>query len=512
MTLQAPSQPIRRDRMADIGYASPVDATSRAAPELPAEPASDAPAGQPGEVSLWRMMARFVIPQTASAALQLLSGTITAIYFGQLLGRQALAVASAFFPIFFLLVSFLIGLIAGGIVLVARAHGAGDRRQVKSATGTTLAVCGLLSLVIAAVGYRMSPELLVAMATPPDILAATTDYARVTFLSLPIVTVLFAYTFLLRGTGDALTPLLVMAFCSSISLVLTPALILGWGGLPRLGVNSAPWANLVACAISLPALVTYLRLRGHPMAFDRDLVVRLRIDPAMVKPFFGIGIPSGIQTAVTSLSEVAVVVLVNPFGSSATAAYGAVNQVVGYLLAPMQAVGLAATVFAAQAVGARRASRLGAVTRIAAVMNLLVGAAAVAILCLFSTSVLSWFVVDPVTVAIARHALLMTLWSYLFVGLSNVLAGVMRSAGTVVWPTVITISGIWLVQLPTAYLLSRAIGLEGVWLGYPIGFAAALLAQAMYYGLIWRRRHCESGDLNVKQPSEHRPAARGAPR
>ncbi len=488
MTLQDPAQRVRPDRLTDVRRTSPVDDAPRAASPPQPDPAADTLDGAKDAVSLWRPMARFVIPQTGSAALQLLSGTVTAIYFGQLLGRTALAVASAFFPIFFLLVSFLIGLIAGGIVLVARAHGAGDRLQVKSVTGTTLMVCGLLSLAIAVIGYQLSPRMLAAMATPPDILGLTIDYARVTFLSLPIVTLLFAYTFLLRGTGDALTPLFVMAFCIGISLVLTPALILGWGGLPRLGVTSAPWANLVACAISLPALTIYLGIRGHPMAFDRDLMRRLRIDPAIVKPFFGIGVPGGIQTAVTSLSEVAVVVLVNPFGSSATAAYGAVNQVVGYLLAPMQAVGLAATVFAAQAVGARRAGRLGDVTRIAVVMNLLIGVTAVAILCLFSTRVLSWFVVDPVTLAIARHALLMTLWGYLFIGISDVLAGVMRSTGTVVWPTAITISGIWLVQLPVAYLLSHAIGLEGVWLGYPAGFAAALLAQATYYGLIWRRR------------------------
>ncbi|WP_407154408.1 MATE family efflux transporter [Bradyrhizobium sp. STM 3557] len=218
-----------------------------------------------------------------------------AIYFGQLLGPSALAVASAFFPIFFLLVSFLIGLIAGGIVLVARAHGAGDRLQVKNATGTTLVVCGLLSLAIAVIGYQLSPRMLAAMATPPDILSATIDYARITFISLPVVTLLFAYTFLLRGTGDAVTPLLAMTFCIGISLVLTPALILGWGGLPQLGVTSAPWANLVACTVSLPVLMIYLGVRGHPLAFDRDLAVRLRIDPAIVEPFLGIGIPAAFR-------------------------------------------------------------------------------------------------------------------------------------------------------------------------------------------------------------------------
>jgi len=56
-----------------------------------------------------------------------------------------------------------------------------------------------------------------------------------------------------------------------------------------------------------------------------------------------------------------------------------------------------------------------------------------------------------------------------------------------------TTHGTWLVQLPAAYLLSRDIGLEGVWLGYPVGFAAALLAQA-------RRRRIETPDVNIKEP------------
>ncbi len=112
------------------------------------------------------------------------------------------------------------------------------------------------------------------------------------------------------------------ALCIDISLLLTPALIEGWSGLPKLAVTSAPWANLVACAISLPALMAYLTVRRHPMAFDRELLRRVRIDPAIARSFLAIGVPAGVQMAMASLSEVAVAFLVNGFGSSATAAYG----------------------------------------------------------------------------------------------------------------------------------------------------------------------------------------------
>ncbi|BAM88926.1 putative multi antimicrobial extrusion protein, MatE [Bradyrhizobium oligotrophicum S58] len=441
-----------------------------------------------GRSSLWRPMIRFAIPQTASAALQLLSGTVTAIYFGQLLGGSALAVASVFFPIFFLLISFLIGLISGGIVLVARAYGAGDLQDARAVVGTTLCICFSISVVIAIAGSWLAPELLGVMATPGDILGSAIGYARMTFVSLPLLTVLFAYAFLLRGTGDAQTPFVVMIVYFAISLLLTPALILGWAGLPQLGVTSAPWANMVATIIALPCLVVYLGVRRHPLAFDGRLMRRLRIDRKIVGPFFAIGIPGGVQTMVVALAEVAVITLVNSFGSSATAAYGAMNQVVGYLLAPMQAVGLAATVIAAQAIGARQLNGLHGVTRAGTILSVLVGTSSVAGLLLFSERILSWFVVDPQTLAIAVHALQIVLWSYVFVGVTDVLAGVMRSSGTVGWPTVMTLASVWLVQVPVAYLMSGTFGLDGVWMGYPAGFAAALVAQLAYYGFVWRYR------------------------
>jgi putative MATE family efflux protein len=454
------------------------------------KPAADVKVVALDEKALRRAMVYFVVPQTAGAVLQLASSTITVVYFGRLLGPSALAVASVFFPVFLLLVSFLIGLVSsGGVVLVGRAYGAGDTPQVKRVAGTTLSVCMLLSLGIAALGYRFSPELLGIMQTPADIHSAAVDYARVTFVSLPVLTVFFAYTYLVRGTGDAQTPFLAMALCVAISLILTPALILGWLGLPMLGSASAPWSNLAACAISLPILLAYLSARGHPLALDGTLIRSLRIDWTIARAFLGIGVPAGVQLAMVALSEVAVVSLVNAFGSSATAAYGAVNQMVGYVLAPVQGVGVAATVFAAQAIGAGQAGRIGAVIRTANLLSIGIGISAVGAVYLFAQDILSWLVADPVTQSIAWRALLITLWSYVLVGVGNVLAGVMRATGAVLWPAVISIGAIWFVQLPTAYLLSGSIGIDGLWIGYPAGFVVALLAQWSYYRFIWCQRH-----------------------
>jgi putative MATE family efflux protein len=274
----------------------------------------------------------------------------------------------------------------------------------------------------------------------------------------------------------------------ALGLLLTAALIRGWFGLPALGVVGAPYGNLAACAVTLAALLLWLKRRAHPMAPDRAFLAALRFDPRIAVRLFRIGVPAGLQVALIAVSEVVVVSLVNTFGSDATAAYGVFNQMISYVQAPAQAGAAAASVFGAQAIGAGQADRLGVVTRIGVLLAIIAGAIVIGAVYLFSGSLLALFTGDPGPQSIVRHALVITLWSHLLVGVAGVLAGVMRSSGDVLVPTGVSVAAIWAVQLPTAYVLSRRLGLDGVWIGYPVAFTVMLMAQAAYYLLLWRHR------------------------
>lgn len=436
---------------------------------------------------LWQSMLQFIVLQSLGTGVQLLSGTITSIYLGRLIGLTALAAASAFFPILFFLVSFLLGLISGGIVLVGQAEGARDRAQIKAIAGTALSVSLLLSSVIASAGYLLADPILNLIGTPAEVLPLAADYARATFATLPASVIFFTAIALLRGTGDARTPLWAMALNIAVSLALTPALIQGQFGLPPLGLVSAPVSSSIASLVSLAVLAIVLRRRGHVLAPDRALMTALRIDRRIAMPLIGIGVPSGLQVATVSLSEVVVISFVNPFGASAAAAYGIVNQVVSYVQVPSQGAGMAASVFGAQAIGASDVQRLREVTRIAIVLNLIISVVIVSFVYLFLDDIPSWFVTDAEAQSIARWALMITLWSHLLAGVAGVLSGIMRSSGAVLWPTAVLMVAIWGIEVPTAWLLSSSMGLEGVWIGYPAAFLALILAQITYYAMIWRR-------------------------
>jgi putative MATE family efflux protein len=438
---------------------------------------------------MWRILLVFLVPFMLSNALQSASQTLASIWIGRLISTRALGAVSAVFPVLLLLFSFVFGVSSGGSVLVGQAFGAGDSHRVKRIAGTVLGAAFSLGIAVAIAGYFGSAAMLKWLATPPDIIAQADAYAKIVFLVMPVFFVYFVYSTLLRGTGDSATPFYALIVSSVLAIALTPLFIEGAFGLPRLGVVSVAVAGLIANVAALAWLAIYLERRDHPLKIDREMIADMGwIDWRILRSVVRIGVPTGIQVMMISLAEIAVITFVNHFGSSATAAYGAVNQIVGYVQFPAISIGISASIFGAQCIGARREDKLGTVIRSAIALNYAIGGIIIGLCYAFSWVVLGWFITDPATLRIAHGLLMITLWSYAIYGNSVVLSGIMRGSGTVLWPTIIGIAAIWGFEVPAAYVLMHRVGLDGVWMGYPIAYCAGLALQFCYYEFIWKRK------------------------
>lgn len=430
----------------------------------------------------------FLVPLMLGNVLQSISMTLNTIFVGRLVGVSGLAAVSAFFPIFFLLISFVIGLSSGSTVLIGQAHGARNEHRVRKVAGNAFSLCILLGIVVAVLGSFLAKPLLEATGTPSDILPASIGYARIAFYGLPLLFFYLMYTTLMRGVGDSTTPLYFLVVSTLLGMALTPAFILGWGGLPRIGINAAIVSSLVATGASQVVLFFYLRARKHPLALNMEMLRDFALDRHLVVATLRIGIPAGIQIIMVSLAEIAVISFVNHYGSAATAAYGAVNQVVNYIQFPAITLAIAASIFGSQAIGAQRFDRLGAIVRSAVVLNYVIVGTLVVLGYALDKPLLSLFLGNSPTLEVARALLKITLWSYVIYGNMAVLSGVMRASGAVLWPTAISIFMVWGVEVPTAYVLTHRIGLNGVWIGYPVAYCVGLALQSAYYFFVWKRR------------------------
>nr|WP_297104875.1 MATE family efflux transporter [uncultured Devosia sp.] len=439
---------------------------------------------------LWQRFSLFLIPLMASNILQALSGTINAIYVGQLISVEALAATATFFPIMFFLMSFIIGLSAGSTILVGQAWGARNVDKVKQVAGTTLAAASVLGLLVALVGGIWTEEIMRVLGAPDNILHLSVGYARIVLIGMPGFFLFLVGTSVLRGVGDTITPLLALVLSLVVGLVVTPALILGWGGLPQLGVNAAAVAMIAGFSTVLVFLFFYLRIRNMPLAPDGVLFqAMVRPDIKLLGLILKLGIPAGLQMVISSIAGIVVVGLVNRFGSDATAAYGALGQVMSYVQFPAMSIGIAASIFAAQAIGARQIEQIEAITRTALALNLIITGGLVVLAYLFSQHLVALFITDAAVVDLAETLLHVVLWSILCFGWSVVFSGVMRASGMVYAPMALSLACILLIELPGAIWLSQtSLGLTGIWVAYAASFTMMLVLQAGLYHFVWKRK------------------------
>ncbi|MFZ1607827.1 MAG: MATE family efflux transporter [Rhodoferax sp.] len=436
---------------------------------------------------LWKAYLAFLVPMIISNILQALSGTVNNIYLGQMLGVKAMAAVSAFFPVLFFLIAFMIGLGSGASVLIGQAWGAKNPERVRAITGTTLMVGIYFGLVVAVFGGTFTGALLRLLGTPADILPDAVAYARISMIAAPGIFVFLLITSMMRGVGDTKTPLKTLIISTAVGLVVTPALIQGWLGLPRLGVSSGAWASVVSFSTAIAWTAWHALRVNHPMAPNALLRKHLLVDRVILAKVLRIGLPTGLSMMTVSLAEIAVLFLVNRYGSQATAAYGAVNQIVSYVQFPAISIAIAASILGAQSIGAGRSHLLGQIARTGIWMNLLFTGALVLLAYVFSRSVLGLFITDVAVVDLAQTLLHVMLWSVVIMGMSMVLSGLMRASGVVLWPTAISMFVIACVEVPAAWLLSQRYGLNGIWAAYPITFLVMLGLQTAYYRLVWRK-------------------------
>ena len=417
-------------------------------------------------------------PLVLTHALQSAGGLMDGFWLGHLLGVRGIATVAAFFPVFFLLLSLIIGLGAGATILAGQAWGARDAAQVRTVGATAFVAALGIGLAVAAAGAWCAPWLMQALGTPSDILPAAIRYACAMLLVMPFVFVAWAGMSLSRGTGDALSPMWALLAATLVGAACTPLLVAG----TPLGAAGVAVSTLVAQLVALAVLIRRWRQGNHPFATGTGWQ-DWKPSAAIAKRMLRIGLPAAFQMLAMALAEIVLLGLVNRHGSTATAAYGAATQVLSWVQFPAMSLGIAAAIFSAHAVGAGRRERLPAIVSTGLGLNAVVTALFAVTAHLLAPYALRVFL-EPGPVLEQATAIVRTVaWSVVLLGWSNVLVSAMRASGAALVPALLSMAAIVGVELPVAVALEARFGLAGVFWACPAAFLAMLVLHGLYYRL-----------------------------
>ncbi|MFS8138031.1 MAG: MATE family efflux transporter, partial [Thermomonas sp.] len=230
------------------------------------------------------------------------------------------------------------------------------------------------------------------------------------------------------------------------------------------------------------ALVQWLRYKKHALWISRGERHLYRPDWLIVRALVTKGVPMSVQMVLISAAMIAMMTMVNQHGTDTTAAYGAALQLWTYVQMPAMAIGAACSSMAAQNVGAARWDRVSAVAKRGVAFNFLLTGALIAPLILLDQYTLALFLPEgSPALAVARHLNHIAVWSFLFFGVTFVLAGVIRATGAVLPPLLILGFALWGVRVPFANILQPHIGVDAIWWSFPVSALVSMLLSAAYY-------------------------------
>lgn len=431
------------------------------------------------EGSIFRHLIVFSIPMFFSTILQISYALVNAFWVGKGLGSQALAEVTVCFSIYFVLIAIAAGLTLSTSILVSQAYGSHDPKKLQQAIDTGIVLTGAISLVCMVVGLVFSNQLLTLLNTPAELIPVAQKYLYILLLATPFLFGMFLAAAILRGTGDSITPLWFQGGAVVLTAVLDPLLMFGLLGLPRLGVFGTGYAAVIAHVLMLIALLYYLKRTGHTGYPNWR---NLQLDRKMARLTLKIGVPYMLQQALVAGAMVAIVGLVNNYGSAGTAAYGVAIRLDQLAMTPGSTIGMAVSLIAGQNIGAQRYDRVKKVFWSGLLLSFGVTLFASGIIMTIPAAIMDVFVNDPNVISIGAMYLRFLAVGYLLFSITYVSNGIINGSGHTMVTTVLTLISLWVIRIPLAAILSNVTGeIASIWIAIVVSFAALMLTSLAYY-------------------------------
>lgn len=432
------------------------------------------------EGSIAKHIIVFALPLMLGNVFQLLYNTVDSIVVGNFVGKQALAAIGSTGMIVNMLVFFFNGFSSGASVVIGQYFGARHYKDLHEAVETTIAATFLLCVAFTAAALPAVKPLLRIMATPDDVFAEATIYLKIYISGISGLLIYNVCSGILRAVGDSRRPLYFLILTSIINIILDLFFVL----VLNAGIAGVAYATIISQFIS--AFLTLALLSRSKEVYHLTWH-DLKIVPRHLKRILAIGLPAGIQSVLTTLSNIFVQGYINFFGSSCMAGWSTYNKLDGFIMLPMQSTAIAATTFVSQNIGAGKKARArkGAITSVLLTVGITI--VVEIILFVFAAPAVKIFSPDMEVIAFGTLFIRTNILFTFFNCIVHVLAGGLRGSGDSRGPMVIMLSSFVVLRQTYLFVLTRYIAntAQLVGFGYPVGWMACACIEVCYFLLRW---------------------------
>lgn len=358
--------------------------------------------------------------------------TMTEVWFIGHLGTEALAAIALMFPAMMLIQMMANGSIGGALSSsIARALGRGRKDQAEALIWHGIVIAVSASALFWLIWWLSGAALLNRLNVSAAVISDASFYGHVLFVGGIVLWMMGIITAVYRGMGEMRLPAIIIVIGALLQIPLSGALILGWAGLPKLGVAGAALSVVVIMGLMTAVLLFRLIRGGEVLKLSLS---RFRLQRELFADIFKVGALASLSPVLTVLSIAAVNVIVSSFGATAPAGYGVAARL-EFLLIPMVfGIGAAMTAIIGTNMGAGNIERAEQVGWTGGALAAGLTGGVGLLLAVAPGLWVGLFTDDPATYAAGAKFLHIVGPLFLFQGLGLALYFGSQGAGVVHWP------------------------------------------------------------------------------
>lgn len=418
----------------------------------------------------------FFFPILFGTFFQQLYNTADAIIVGRFLGKEALAaVGGGTATVVNLLIGFFVGLSSGATVIISQFFGAKLDRKLHNAVHTAFALAIVGGFIISILGIIFSPMILKLLHTPQEILEPSIRYIRIFFAGVIPGIIYNMGSGILRAIGDSKRPFYILVIGSFINILMDLLFI---AVLP-FGVEGAAIATITSELITM--ILVCLCLMRTTNSY-KLILKDIKFDLPILSQTLRIGLPTGFQSILYTISNLIIQSNINDFGTNTIAAWAAYGKIDSIFWMSINSFGIAVMTFTGQNYGAKQFDRIKSGVNKSLIITSVGTIIMSGLFCLLGKYFYSLFTTDEDVIKegmVMLNFIAPTFITYISI---EILSGAIRGCGKSLFPTVITCLGVCLLRIVWLYIaVPINPKLETVCASYPISWIITSLLFWVYY-------------------------------
>ena len=423
---------------------------------------------------IWQQILLFFFPIMLGTFFQQLYNTVDAIVVGNFVGKAALgAVGGSTGTLINLLINFISGLAGGATVVIAQSYGKKDMDGIKKGIESGMFLGISLGFILMIVGIVSARVLLESMDVTSDILPLAVSYMRIYLLGLVPTMIYNVGSGVLRAVGDSKRPLYFLIVSCFVNIVFDILFVC----LFKMGVNGAAFATIISQAVSCVLILFAL---GKENTIYHYCLKKIVFDPDYLKKIVVIGLPTGIQSVLYSVSNLFINAQINGYGTDTIAAFTAFGKIDALFWMVSGAYSVAIITIVGQCYGAGKIKRLKKAVNTAIVMYCITSLLIISV-CYFGGNYLyALFTNDKEVISIGMDILKFLCPYWITFCLVEILSSAIRACGESLKPMIITALAIcgfrivWICMYPSTTVIQTLYC-------YPISWILTSVIFLVYY-------------------------------